>query len=122
MVGRYGYPLDRWEQAKDEMRQILIRRAKAGEPIAYSELVAQIGALSMEPDSYALAAMLGEISTDEDDAGRGMLSVLVVHKDGDMRPGSGFFELATELRHDTSNREKFWIDEFKRVCAYWGTH
>jgi len=38
--------------------------------------------------------MLGEISQEEDAAGRGMLSVIVVHKVGDMQPGPGFFQLA----------------------------
>jgi hypothetical protein len=46
--------------------------------------------------------MLGEISL-EGAAGRGMLSVIVVHKDGDMQPGPGFFELAEELDRDTSD-------------------
>jgi len=35
--------------------------------------------------------------------GRGMLSVIVVHKEGDMQPGPGFFELAGELGRDTSD-------------------
>jgi hypothetical protein len=35
--------------------------------------------------------MLGEISQEEDEAGHGMLSVIVVHKYGDMQPGPGFF-------------------------------
>ena len=35
--------------------------------------------------------MLGEISSAEDAAGRGMLTVVVVHKAGDMQPGPGFF-------------------------------
>ena len=35
--------------------------------------------------------MLGDISSAEDDAGRGLLTVVVVHKSGDMKPGPGFF-------------------------------
>ena len=38
--------------------------------IAYSELVANIRALDLEPQSTDLAHMLGEISTDEHQAGR----------------------------------------------------
>lgn len=41
--------------------------------------------------------MLGEVSVEEEAADRGLLSVLVVHKVGDMQPGPGFFELANEL-------------------------
>jgi hypothetical protein len=55
--------------------------------------VAQLQTVRLDPDSNARAAMLGEISTEEDEASRGMLSVLVVHKDGDKMPGAAFFEL-----------------------------
>jgi len=58
----------------------------------YSELTNQIQAIQLEPNSYALAAMLGEISEEEDAAGRGLITVMVVHKEGDMQPGPGFFE------------------------------
>ena len=37
-------------------------------------------------------------------AGRGMLSVIVVHKVGDMQPGPGFFQLAKKLGRDTSDK------------------
>jgi molybdopterin synthase catalytic subunit len=57
----------------------------------YSELVTKIQTIHLEPDSYALAAMLGEISSEEDAAGHGMLTVIVVHKYGDMQPGPVFF-------------------------------
>jgi hypothetical protein len=41
-----------------------------------------------------LAAKLGEVSTEEAAADRGMLSVLVVHKVGHMQLRPDFFELA----------------------------
>jgi len=115
----FGYTLDQWKKAKEEMQQILIGRAKAGVTICYSELVAQVRAIKMEPDSYALPHMLGEISSEEDGAGRGMLTVLVVHKDSDMEPGRGFFELARQRGHDISDPLKFWVAEMNRVCSYW---
>jgi hypothetical protein len=46
-------------------------------------------------------------------------SVIVVHKDGDMAPGQGFYELAESLGFDVSDREEFWIAELNRVFAYW---
>jgi hypothetical protein len=61
--------------------------------------------------------MLGEISSSEDEAGLGLLSVIVVHKDGDMMPGPGFFELAEELGRRFEDRTVFWITELKRVYA-----
>ncbi|MBL7131901.1 MAG: hypothetical protein ISS45_10975 [Candidatus Omnitrophica bacterium] len=63
--------------------------------------------------------MLGEISGEEDAVGRGMLSVVVVHKHGDMQPGPGFFDYAEELGRDTSDILKCWVEELKKVHAYW---
>ena len=48
-----------------------------------------------------------------------MLTAVVVHKSGDMQPGPGFFELARELGYDTTDIEKFWIQEVKKVFAAW---
>jgi len=87
--------------------------------ITYSELVEKITTIDPEPNSYALAAMLGEVSTEEVAADRGMLSVLVVHKIGDMQPGPGFFELAGELGRGTSDILKCWVDELKKVHRVW---
>ena len=91
------------------MKHILVERAKVRGMIPYSELVEQVKTIELEPWSVALASMLGEISTEEDAAGRGMLSVIVVHKYGDMQPGPGFFELAEELGRDTSDILLCWI-------------
>jgi len=121
MATKYGYSLADWNKAKEEMRQILIERAKVRGMIPYSGLAAQVRTIHMSPESYALAAMLGAISSEEDAAGRGMLSVIVVHKSGDMQPGPGFFELAKELGRDTSNILKCWVDELKKVHACWSS-
>ena len=121
MASKYGYSVAAWNKAKEEMRQILIERAKLRGMIPYSELTKKIKTIQIEPESYALAAMLGEISGEEDAAGRGMLSVIVVHKAGDMQPGPGFFEFAKELGRDTSDILKCWVDELKRVHAYWSS-
>ena len=61
--------------------------------------------------------MLGEISEEEDAAARGMLSVLVVHKGGDLMPGPGFFDLAASLGRNTTDRLKFWAEEFADVLS-----
>jgi hypothetical protein len=116
---RYGHPLDLWDAAREEIRRILGARARAGQTIAYSDLVKQVSTVRFDPDSQALAAILGEISEEEDALGRGMLTVLVVHKDGDMRPGPGFFRLAKKLERDTSDLERCWIEEFNHVLSVW---
>ena len=120
MDTKYNYPIDKWNKAKEEMKQVIIKRAKVKEKISYSELVSRVQAIVLESESYALAAMLDEISTEESTAGRGMLSAIVVHKSGDMQPGPGFFELAKRLGHDTSDILQCWVDELKKVYAYWG--
>lgn len=120
MATKYGYPENIWNKAKEEMRQILIERAKVRGMIPYSELVKKIRTIQLEPDSYALANMLGEVSTEESRAGHGMLSAIVVHKSGDMEPGPGFFDLAKSLGNNTSDILAFWVNEFKKVHAYWG--
>ncbi len=119
MTTKYGYSIADWNKAKEEMRQVLIERAKVRGMIPYSELASKIRTIQIKPQSYALAAMYGEISSEEDADGRGMLTVIVVHKSGDMQPGPGFFELAKGLGRDTSDILKCWVDELKKVHAYW---
>ena len=75
MTTHYGYDIDDWNTAKEEMRQAMIGRARVRGMIPYSDLCKQVTAITLEPHSHALAAMLGEISADEDAAGRGMLTV-----------------------------------------------
>jgi hypothetical protein len=120
MATRYGYKIKDWDAAKQEMKDILTERARVRGMIPYSELAGRIEAVRMEPDSYALAHMLGEVPEEEDTAGRGMLSVIVVHKDGDMQPGPGFFQLAKRLGRDTSDILTCWVEELKRVHRHWG--
>jgi len=119
METRYGFLLADWDKAKEEMKQILIERAKVRGMIPYSELVENVKSITMESHSHALDTMLDEISSEEDYAGRGMLTVIVVHKYGDMQPGPGFFELAKKLGRDVSDILKCWIDELKWVHGHW---
>lgn len=116
---KYGFADNDWAAATAEMRSILCARAKVRGMIPYSDLVRQVKAIHLDPDSFALAAMLGEISEAEDSQGRGMLTVIVVHKHGDMQPGPGFFDLAKRLGRDTSDIVKCWVEELKRVHAVW---
>ena len=80
--------------------------------ITYNELASRITGLRLEPDSLALRELLVEISLAEDMAGRGMLSVVVVHQGEDCLPGHGFFTLARGFGRDTSSKEKLWAAEF----------
>ena len=119
MTSTYGFDMDDWNAAKEEMRQAMIIRARLRGMILYSDLCRQVTTITLEPHSHALAAMLGEISGDENAAGRGMLTAIVARKGGDMEPGPGFFELAQELGRDTSDILRCWIAELKKVHSVW---
>ncbi len=114
-----GIDGERRERAKAEILDVLSGVARARKTISYWALVQKLRSVHLGPDDPALHAMLGEVSTAEARAGRGMLSVLVVHKTGDMEPGAGFFKLATDLGKRFSDREKFWIEELNLVYAAW---
>jgi hypothetical protein len=116
----HGFTDSQWQRAKAEATAILRERAasRSNQTISYSELVERIKAVTLEPHDTRLAHMLGEISSEDDAAGRGMLTVLVVHK-GDVRPGDGFFELARSLGRDVRDRERVRIAEFNRVIDHY---
>jgi hypothetical protein len=87
--------------------------------ITYSDLVRSIHRIKLDPHDMRLSLMLGEIATEEDEAVRGMLSVVVAHKYVDMQPGPGFYELAKSLGRDTSDILTCWVDELHFVHRVW---
>ena len=118
-MGTYGFSQVDWDTAKKEVRSLLTARAKVRGMIPYSDLAKAITAISLDAHDQRLFHLLGEISSEEDARGRGMLSVIVVHKFGDMQPGPGFFELAKKLGRDTSDILKCWVEELRKVHAVW---
>ncbi len=88
----HGFTQIAWNAAKEEARKAMIAVSRQRDTIAYSDLVHSITSCILEPHDPRLARMLGDISTEEDEAGRGMLTAVVVHK-GDRIPGPGFFTL-----------------------------
>jgi hypothetical protein len=113
----YGYNDAEWNAAKEEIKSLLTARAAQNEmPISYSEMAASVHSIRFSPEEYAYHHILGEVSEEEDAAGRGMLSAMVVHKH-DSVPGPGFFVLAKKLGRDTSDRDNCWGEEMKLVYA-----
>ena len=110
---------EKWEKAKKEAKTILQERAKLRGMITYSELVKQIHTIKFDAHDTRLFKLLEEISIDENLEKRGMLSVIVVHKTGDMQPGKGFFELAQILGRNTSDILECWVNELHKVHATW---
>ena len=114
----YGYPLSRWNAAKEEARQAMIAVAKAQTTICYSDLVQEITSIKFQAHDFTLFHLLGQASTEESQAGRGMLTAVVVRIE-DGRPGEGFFDLARELGYDSSDRDDFWVSELNKVHSSW---
>lgn len=107
-----------WEPVKKEMVQVLQRLASQKSTICYSALSDELS-VPIDPHGEEMRRMLGQVSEEEDACGRGMLSVIVVHKNGDLMPGDGFYECAAELGRDVSDHERLWISEINRVFADW---
>lgn len=111
---RHGFPPQAWEAAKDEACKVMRARARRGHPISYSDLVLEIHSVRMDAHDPRLAHFLGQISRAEHEAGRGLLTAVVVPKH-DGFPGDGFFELAEELGRSSDDREACWIAEMERL-------
>ena len=111
----------KWNAAQEEARHAMIDVAKRGSVISYSDLIIQVRSCSLEPSGTRLTSMLREISLEENKAGRGrgMLTVVVVHKMEDKMPGTGFFKLAQSLGRTIVDKEEFWKSEQKKVYAAW---
>ena len=122
MPNDYGFSDSDWDAVKDEAKTILIDVARSKGRIAYSELASQIKAIDIQAHDPRMFHLLDEISVEEEEAWRGMLTVIVVHKSGDMQPGPGFFELAKSLGKDTSDILACWVNEFNRVHDYWANN
>ena len=118
---KHGFSEDQWIAAKEEARQAMITVARSKDMIAYSDLVRKITSCILEPNGTPPAHMLGEISSEEDEEGRGLLTVVVVHKTGDMQPGPGFFRLARSRGRHVVDDENFWIEELRNVYDAWST-
>lgn len=119
MTTVYGFESEVWEESRSEITRILKRQARARAVIPYSEVTRQLTVIRFTPDDHRFHAMLGDVSRHEFKCGRPLLSVVVVHKSGDMQPGPGFFELAKSLDFEFDDIEKFWIQELKRAWKHW---
>ena len=114
----YGYQADVWRRAKEEAIRAIVRKRS---PIFYSDLTRRIPSIAFGPHDYAFHFLLYEISIEEDAAGRGLLSALVVRQE-DGLPGQGFFDLAKDLGRDVSDRIRCWNEETKVVLGHCENH
>ena len=90
------------------LRDFLVSVAVRGETITYEQLRTQ---LELTGD---LVPILRALSEAEDDAGRGLLTAVVVRPDT-LRPGAGWFRLAAERGRDVDDPEEAWRAERARL-------
>lgn len=114
----HGFTGVQWRTAKKQAREVLMEKAKQRSTIKYWELVKLISSMPFEPHDSELGDLLREISTEEDTAGRGMLTAVVVRKRGGL-PARGFFHLAESFGRDVFNKRQFWLEEIGKVYDYW---
>ena len=101
----------------------LLRAARCRGTLTYQDIAHLIGLpLRGSYMGSEIGHLVGEISEDEHNNGRPMLSALVVSVKG--RPGSGFFELAKllgELDDDSDQgKEAFWLKTREALYEEWG--
>ncbi len=101
---------------------MLRRTARARELITYKKFVRKITAI---PDlgyhgDNRLDQLLDEVSLEEDRAGRGLISVLVVELAFPNLPSDGFYELARPRHPPGTSRQSIFEAERDRVYAAWG--
>ncbi len=104
------------EAIYDKLREVAKSRG-----ITYYSEIAPLASLSMGSpgDRERIARILGDISTAEHQAGRPLLSAVVIRKEENL-PGSGFFGLAKDLRLHNGNEDfRYWLQELQRVHDYW---
>ena len=121
---RFNIPVETWDAAVDEIHELLVPVARRRETVTYSDVVARLNAVTLEPDSSAFHHMLGDVSTRTFDEGAPLLSAVVVHK-GDGRPGGGFAKLARRLGFDVAEdpvvEDIFWAQQLDEVHQWWRT-
>lgn len=116
---RHGFDDADWESAKAEAREVMYGVAKREKLISYSALVTRITSISLDAHDHRLDHFLGEIAIEDDNDGKGLTTVVVVHKTGDQMPGSGFFDMAASQGRDISDPVACWMEELKSVYRYW---
>ncbi|MDZ7679164.1 MAG: hypothetical protein U5K29_11490 [Acidimicrobiales bacterium] len=98
---------------------ILLGVARRGTTITYGQLLDALA--ERDPDLRVLAEsdlapVLRSVSTREDEAGRGLLTAVVVRQSSGL-PGGGFFRLAAERGRAVEDRSAAWSAELALVHA-----
>ena len=98
----------------------LVRAAQYQGVTTYQDIAVIMGLpLTGNHMSKETGTVLGEIATDEVNAGRPIITAVVVRVDG--KPGPGFYTVAHQLKRIASPEEDvdFWDRELKAVYKAW---
>ena len=118
----YGFSAETWQRAKDAAKSVLIANLRNPGVVVttYGDLVDRLRSIVDfgTPRNAVFHCLLGQISDDEEEQGRGLLSALVVHSE-DSRPGVGFFEGAENWGRDVSDPDRCWTQEIEKLSAVW---
>jgi hypothetical protein len=99
---------DEEDKRMQTLRELLVEVAARGGTITYEQLRTELGL------SGDLVPELRALSVAEDDAGRGLLTAVVVRRDTG-RPGEGWFRLASQRGRDVADRDGVWRAERTRL-------
>lgn len=117
-----GTDPQRWEAVVEKTRDLLITRARLGDPpIQYADIVRIVG----EPPAWnTYRHVLDEVAKREHEVDRPPVTALVFNKDNREAgtanmPGSSFWELLADLGYDTSDRVRVWEEAKADVYDYW---
>ena len=102
------------------LRERLIEAAQNERLLRYGGIAPSLGLdMSQVADRREIGQMLDAINRVEHDAGRPLLSAVVVQTETNM-PGEGFFPMAERLGYEVGDDwQAFWAQEVARVYSYW---
>jgi hypothetical protein len=107
-----------------QVGQYLEGQAKAAKPVTYSEVIRtfpDLPPLGPHWKSHPLCAIFGDLDNEDRIKQRPFRTALVFAKETG-RPGQGFFDTMTNLRHMTilkSEQDSVWTTELKAVIAFY---
>ena len=111
-----------WQQAKKMAKDRIVSNLKKPSVVVtiYGDLAQELKPVIDfgTPHNPHFHCLLGQISDEEEEQGRGLLSAVVVRKE-DPRPGAGFFHGADSQGRDTTNEMACWTTELNRLLAIW---
>lgn len=107
----------------DHLRNYLVEVARRKDVVTYGQLAHDFGyTIGSTYDATQWGSLLGHLSTVENDAGRPLLSVIVVNKQDNL-PSGGFWDMAQNVGRygglTPEDRVAFAINEMKNVYRYW---